>query len=374
MTEQQEVPRPQHVRPPLRRSKSDRVIAGVCGGVARSLDIDPVIVRVLVAAFALAGGAGIIAYLIAWIVIPDDDGQSVVEDARTHGGRGRKFLLAVVLAVLGLGAVASLTGGDNGTLAFLVFVVLGVVVWQAFGADWFEGPRPATTATSSTGTAPGVEREPASMGAPVAAARNPRSVLGLVVFNAVLVALGVMILLNFAGATALSARAMFGICLGLVGAGLVASAFVGRARGLIALGLVIGMLAVPAGFKADGTAGTRSWIPVAAAGSTSASYDLGVGDATLDLRSAVPQMSPSDTLDITAHVSLGQLIVLLPTDSAASYRIHVQDNVGDIEYPGQFKRSGINNSTDFSLGDATSGPIVNLDLHVNVGHLEVRYA
>src|SRR3989338_8854257 len=54
----------------LYRSKKERIIAGVCGGIAEYFNVDPSIVRLLWALFALMGGSGILAYIIAWIIIP----------------------------------------------------------------------------------------------------------------------------------------------------------------------------------------------------------------------------------------------------------------------------------------------------------------
>ena len=54
----------------LYRSRTDRKIAGVCGGLAAYLGIDPVIPRIIWVVFALAAGTGILAYLICWLVIP----------------------------------------------------------------------------------------------------------------------------------------------------------------------------------------------------------------------------------------------------------------------------------------------------------------
>lgn len=54
----------------LYRSNKDKVLGGVCGGIAEYFSIDPVIVRLLLVVFALAYGTGILAYLIAWIIIP----------------------------------------------------------------------------------------------------------------------------------------------------------------------------------------------------------------------------------------------------------------------------------------------------------------
>ena len=57
----------------LRRSSSDKVLGGVCSGLAHYFGVDPVLVRVaFVVAGLLTGGALVIAYLIMWIIIPDD--------------------------------------------------------------------------------------------------------------------------------------------------------------------------------------------------------------------------------------------------------------------------------------------------------------
>ncbi len=54
------------------RSKTNRVIAGVCGGLGEYFNIDPTIVRLLWVILILAGGSGIIAYIIAWVIIPEE--------------------------------------------------------------------------------------------------------------------------------------------------------------------------------------------------------------------------------------------------------------------------------------------------------------
>jgi phage shock protein C len=56
----------------LRRSKTDRMVAGVAGGLARYFGIDPILVRVAFVVFTLAGGSGVLAYLILWLVVPEE--------------------------------------------------------------------------------------------------------------------------------------------------------------------------------------------------------------------------------------------------------------------------------------------------------------
>ena len=55
----------------LYRSKKTKVIGGVCGGIAEYVDTDPTWIRLLWALGSLAWGAGILAYILAWIIIPE---------------------------------------------------------------------------------------------------------------------------------------------------------------------------------------------------------------------------------------------------------------------------------------------------------------
>ena len=56
----------------LYRSRKNRMICGVCGGIAEYFNIDPTLIRLAWVLFALSAGSGILAYIIAAIVIPDE--------------------------------------------------------------------------------------------------------------------------------------------------------------------------------------------------------------------------------------------------------------------------------------------------------------
>ena len=56
--------------PRLYRSATDKVVAGVCGGLASYFKIDPVIVRLAFVVFALVGGASVLLYIVLWIAVP----------------------------------------------------------------------------------------------------------------------------------------------------------------------------------------------------------------------------------------------------------------------------------------------------------------
>lgn len=59
------------VKKRLFRSKKDRILGGVCAGVADYLDVDPTIVRLIWVLLTLAWGAGLLLYIIAWIIVPE---------------------------------------------------------------------------------------------------------------------------------------------------------------------------------------------------------------------------------------------------------------------------------------------------------------
>ena len=62
----------------LTRSTENRMIAGVCGGLAAHFGIDPKLVRLLWVAAMIFGGFGLLAYVILWIVVPEGEPTSTV--------------------------------------------------------------------------------------------------------------------------------------------------------------------------------------------------------------------------------------------------------------------------------------------------------
>ena len=74
----------------LRRSGDDKMLAGVAGGIARYLNVNVTLVRVIIAALALFSGAGAALYLAAWLLIPaDGEDQSIA--AAWLAGRQARF-------------------------------------------------------------------------------------------------------------------------------------------------------------------------------------------------------------------------------------------------------------------------------------------
>jgi phage shock protein C len=64
----------------LLRSRNDRIVAGVAGGVAAMFNVDPLLVRIVFLALTLFNGLGLIIYLVLWLLVPNEDSPAV--DAR----------------------------------------------------------------------------------------------------------------------------------------------------------------------------------------------------------------------------------------------------------------------------------------------------
>ncbi len=99
----------------LYRSQKDKIIAGVCGGIGEYVGIDPVIIRIITVILFFWGGSGIIAYIIAMIIIPlnpgsvDEDKNKITKavskgdkkEVVKAGGDSGALLIGIVLVVVG---------------------------------------------------------------------------------------------------------------------------------------------------------------------------------------------------------------------------------------------------------------------------------
>lgn len=91
----------------LYRSRKDSTIAGVCGGLGEYFGIDPTFLRIIFVLLIFADGIGIIAYIIAWIVMPQrpletEEVQTDGEDEPPRYGSWNKYIPGAILIVLGV--------------------------------------------------------------------------------------------------------------------------------------------------------------------------------------------------------------------------------------------------------------------------------
>ncbi|WP_084678581.1 PspC domain-containing protein [Actinopolymorpha alba] len=142
----------------LRRVRDGRVIAGVCGGLGRRLNVDPVVLRVALAVLALFGGVGILLYAGGWLLLPDEGAdRSILEQqlGRRRNGSPDNAVFVGGLVVLGL-LVLSLPwwGLPWHVPTLLVLSVLGLVVLLRRNAE-HRGPAGGTPGTDPGAAPPG---------------------------------------------------------------------------------------------------------------------------------------------------------------------------------------------------------------------------
>jgi phage shock protein PspC (stress-responsive transcriptional regulator) len=139
----------------LQRSRDQRMVAGVAGGLAEYVDVDPLLVRVLLAVLAVFGGVGVLLYAIGWLLLPDArEEHSIAESVIGRGRRGTPMAEGIVLAVIVIALVATVGRGDPRNLALLAVVTVGgVLVYrhlQDRGRQSPDSPPPPPPTVGST--------------------------------------------------------------------------------------------------------------------------------------------------------------------------------------------------------------------------------
>ncbi|MDN3296719.1 PspC domain-containing protein [Streptomyces ficellus] len=367
-------------RPPLRRTRRRKVVAGVCGGLGRSFDLDPVIFRVAVGVLTVTGGLGLVFYGLAWLLITADD-EDENEVRRLVSGRvDGSSLIAALMALVGCGLFLSMLG-NGGTISFslmLVIAVSGAAVWSwrrrsAEGDETAVAPATAHTVAEAppetkappppespswwrepiikdgtSGPVPlgylwgpedgaetqdAVLRGPARTGGPPAASRGPRSIGGPV-FLLALVAGGLGTGLSW-GSQPLGTSLQTGLAcaLAVLALGLVVSAFLGRTGfGTVFLTVVTALLLAAASLvprQIDTEWIRTDWKPATAA-DVRPRYELGTGAGTLDLSGLT--VPAERTVRTSAEVGAGRLEVVVPKDVTVT--VSAQVGLGDVRLPG----------------------------------------
>ncbi|MCD6440506.1 MAG: PspC domain-containing protein [Candidatus Marinimicrobia bacterium] len=89
----------------LFRSRENKIIGGVCGGLGEYLDVDPVLIRLIWGALFFLGGVGLFGYIIAWLIIPlryDTTGiQDIENDTDIRTKNNTRLVLGIVLVLAG---------------------------------------------------------------------------------------------------------------------------------------------------------------------------------------------------------------------------------------------------------------------------------
>jgi phage shock protein PspC (stress-responsive transcriptional regulator) len=423
---------PTFSRDKLVRPRQGRYIAGVCGALARATNTDPVLWRVLLAVLGILSGVGVLLYLIGWLVIPaEGDAASPIESLL---GKGRSGMAPISVILLGAAALISfgfiVQDGMRASLLAAAVILGAVLLIKRSGFSTGDStassapapgtvppeaaqpaaryapagfpPPPPAGASAEPVTAPippippspptfapptGGYRPPFAPHGPYASSSQPpyqpprprppkppkppreRSKLGRLTFFAVVVVIGLMAVLDMAGA-AFAVSAYFAAALVTIALGLIAGAWFGRARGLIALALLtsLGLLISTGTERWGGELGNSVYRP-STIGAVADRYDFTAGNATLDLRD-IDFTGQQQTITLT--MKLGQIRVLLPekVDTTTSLQVH---NGRGLIFGREFTGRSVNDEAVTDLGtDGAGGGTLKLDIELDTGNVEVN--
>ncbi|GAB3655511.1 hypothetical protein GCM10027596_08630 [Nocardioides korecus] len=370
----------------LRRSRSDRYVAGVAGGLGRHLDVDPTVIRVLLAVLTLFGGAGVLVYAAVWLFVPEDDSDR----APIEVGPDTRRVILVVAAALALMIVFGspfLDGGWGGSfpLPLVVLALVGVVVLtrrqrrdrRVAGPTGAAPPSPYPSArpfVGDPGQAPPAWVPPTTPAhVPPPRPRRTGPVLFWPTLALIAIALGTLGIVDASSSVPVSAYAA--LALAVTGLALLVGAFVGRPGGLIALGLVTAATLVVVSAVGAATGGATRDEDVRIAPSSAAGlqdrYDIGTGTIVVDL-SGIRDVAALDGRALRVRATAGEVRVVLPpgVNSEVAARVRY---AGQVDL-GSSSRGGFDLSTTRTLTGSTAPgtPTIDLDLAARIGHITVE--
>jgi phage shock protein PspC (stress-responsive transcriptional regulator) len=314
----------------LTRSGSDALIGGVASGLGRYFSIDPLLFRIGFVVLTLAGGFGVLAYLLLLAFVP--------ADGEERPGGTSKAAAVIGAVVLGCALVTFLGTPffffGPGLLVIALVGLAGALLWRAFAG--------------------GGDGDPArTVG---------RFFLVFLVAIAVAgAALGVGLAAALGGGVVIASLAV------VTGLALIATAFVGGMRWLIvpALALVLPLgLVAAADIDLDGGVGQREYRP-ATMSELRDQYQIGIGDLDVDLTELD---LPSGRTDVKVDVGLGEAVVWVPRGACVTSDVEIGAGAADV-----FDRD--NDGVDVAFaqtGTPPAGrPVLHIEADVGLGVLEI---
>jgi phage shock protein PspC (stress-responsive transcriptional regulator) len=333
----------------LYRARDGRHVGGVCAGLGRYFDLSPTIYRIAFVALALAGGTGILVYLAAWAVMPEEGVEDSYAAAllRRHQDRPLRVIGLAVLAfavVLTLSEARFWPSPGNLWLA-LALLVAGIAWWQLS------------------------DRRPVSPGE---AAPPPQRLPGLfpVALGLGLLALGIVGTLDATGATSVDWRIVLAVLVLLTGGLVVVGAAAGRrVGGVVVLGLILlAPLALGLSVRVPLFAGVgdRTVQPTRLS-ALRPTYELGIGKLTVDLTDV---RLPRGETFVKTTVGLGHLLVVVPRNATVEVEGRAQG--GDVVLLGRDENGAHVHET--VVDRVGSGRVLVLDARIGFGKITVERA
>jgi phage shock protein PspC (stress-responsive transcriptional regulator) len=377
----------------LVRSADDRLVAGVAGGIAEHYGIESMYVRLAFIVATFFGGLGALAYFALWIVLPVSP-SAPVERPKVD----RRQLLGYALVAVGLLVIPGRLGLEfrpNGAFWPLALIAVGVAVLLlrmrdvrdapdvpppggpppgsppgpgagpgSVATDALTLPAERTAATGEMPTTPGAAATPVT---PDPARR--KSHLGAITWSVLLLLGGGAWLLDRAGLD-IDIGVVFALGLAVVGAALVTSAWYGRSRGLILLGLPLVLVIAALGvvdLPLRGGIGAPTYRP-ATVGAVHHRYELAIGDLSVDL-GAVDFAGTARHVE--ARLGIGQVNVTVPDDVRVVVDAHV--NAGSITAFGGNTRDCCPTDLDMVKRGVPGGGTLYVDAQVGAGNIRIKH-
>ena len=357
-----------------RRPHRGRKIAGVAAGIAQRYHLDPILVRVAFVVSAFYGGAGIVMYLLGWLLLPEqDDESSPLESLVSRGKSSTSAVFTILLCAALFPAMAWLTDGAAGAIGLLLLATALFLLHRSRGhlppldTSTAQAPPPVenTPSTALDSTAERTEPEPPP--------QKHRSKVSAVTLGAALVVGATCVLAQpyVSWLTWLTPGHIVGIVLGVLGIGMVVGSFAHGGRGLIALAVPLAVIGVVFTASAwDGrfhNVGEIIERPTAVE-AVQPVYTRSMGRVGLDL-TGLP--TTEGLPPIRVEVNTGEAIVVLPR--TADVELTCESRTGHMECLG-YERSGFGSKleiTDYG-SDGAGGTKIKLDVRSEMGNVQVH--
>jgi phage shock protein PspC (stress-responsive transcriptional regulator) len=409
----------------LTRRADRRMVAGVAGGIADYLGIEAWVVRLGFIVLVPFGGFGLLAYLIAWLLVPvAGSDQSLATSVLRRPPSSLRSYVGAGLILLAVAILAS-AFSEPSVIWAIALIAFGIFLFRQDDPEPPDGrppgggePGPATPTATATATAPlpavppaattTTTTEPlgpppvadrattplppdvpvwsppppppdqaAAWGAPPPRRPRRRPFLGPLTFAVALIATGLALGLDNLGVVDLSLGQVLAVFLTVLGAGLLVGTWWGRAWGLIPIGLlavpVVALTALAGPVPVQGGVAERLFQPTTPA-EVRPGYRLAGGELILDLSKV--RFGPAAP-PVQASVAGGRLLVVVPDEVAANVRGRVGvgslDLLGHVDTGAQVD-SSVTEPPAKAPARGTTAPAVRLDLQAGYGVIEVRRA
>jgi len=336
----------------LSRARDGRWLGGVSAGLGRYFNLSPMIYRIAFVALSLAGGTGILLYVAAWLVIPDDGAEDSIAAEAIKEHRERPWLL-VGVGLIGFAAILALSSArvwpSPGNLWVAAALAGAAIVW------WHTSTRDRTR---SAVAAPG---EPLP-------ARVRRRSLGPLAVGALIAGLGGIGLLDIATGWNVDWRIVLAAAAVALGGLIAAGAATGHGVGsVVVLALaVLAAFAVAAAVRVPLFAGIgdRTAHPTTL-DSVHTRYEQGIGNLDVDLSDV---RFPAGETHVTSTLGIGDLVIHVPNN--VTVQVDARASTGKVSLFGTAD-SGTSVRDRVTAPGTDSTRVLVLDARVGLGQVEV---